>query len=45
MPRIHVECSYLGNIEYDDELEEPWPPKVNFQAVLTKRCCWRTSLK
>ncbi|SDM35428.1 thioesterase family protein [Bacillus sp. OK048] len=21
MPRVHVECSYLGNIEYDDELE------------------------
>jgi acyl-CoA thioester hydrolase len=21
MPRIHVECNYLGNIEYDDELE------------------------
>lgn len=21
MPRVHVECDYLGNIEYDDELE------------------------
>ncbi|MDR7075647.1 YbgC/YbaW family acyl-CoA thioester hydrolase [Neobacillus niacini] len=21
MPRVHVECSYLGNIRYDDELE------------------------
>ena len=21
MPRVHVECSYLGDIEYDDELE------------------------
>jgi len=21
MPRVHVECSYLGEIEYDDELE------------------------
>jgi acyl-CoA thioester hydrolase len=21
MPRVHVECSYIGNIEYDDELE------------------------
>lgn len=21
MPRVHVECNYQGNIEYDDELE------------------------
>ncbi len=21
MPRVHVECNYLGNIEYDDELD------------------------
>ena len=21
MPRVHVECSYLGDIGYDDELE------------------------
>jgi acyl-CoA thioester hydrolase len=21
MPRVHVECNYLGEIEYDDELE------------------------
>ncbi|MBB6447645.1 acyl-CoA thioesterase [Bacillus benzoevorans] len=21
IPRVHVECNYLGNIEYDDELE------------------------
>ena len=21
MPRVHVECSYLGEIGYDDELE------------------------
>ena len=28
MPRVHVECNYLGEIEYDDELE--------VQASITK---------